>query len=151
MSSAASPQFALVATLLVRVESPTVVSPTRRVIGIKGGEVLGPKITGKVLPGGADFQVNRPDSVTELEARYIIQTDSGALIYVVNTGYRHGPAEVMERLQRGEAVDPALIYFRCTPRFETAAPEFQWLTKNVFVGTAARYPDRVELVIYQLL
>jgi Protein of unknown function (DUF3237) len=92
-----------------------------------------------------------PTTPPELEAHYVVETDSGALIYVVNTGFRHGPLEVMERLQRGEAVDPGLLYFRCTPRFETAAPEYQWLTSNVFVGTAARHPDRVELAIYQLL
>ena len=73
------------------------------------------------------------------------------MIYVINTGFRHGPPEAMERLQRGEAVDPALIYFRCTPRFETEDAEYQWLTKNVFVGTAVRRPDAVELAIYQLL
>jgi hypothetical protein len=151
MSDAAPPLLEHIANLVVRVAAPTVVSSSRRIIGITGGEILGPKIHGKVLAGGADFQVIRPDHTTELEARYVLETDSGSLIYVVNTGYRHGPPEAMERLQRGETVDPALIYFRCTPRFETAAPEYQWLTKHVFVGTAARYPDRVEMAFYQLL
>jgi len=140
-----------VADLVVRVAPPTVVSSSRRVIGITGGEVSGPRIRGKVLPGGADFQVIRADNTTDLEARYVIETDSGSLIYVVNTGYRHGPPEAMERLQRGELVDPALIYFRCTPRFETAAAEYHWLTRHVFVGTAARYPDRVEMSFFKLL
>ena len=149
--SSAAPLLEHVADLVVRVAAPTVVSGTRRVIGITGGEVLGPKLRGKVLPVGADFQVIRADRTTELEAHYVFETDSGALIYVINTGFRHGPPEVMERLQRGETVDPALVYFRCTPRFETSAADYQWLTKNVFVGTAARYPDRVELTVFQLL
>lgn len=119
--SIAAPLLEHIADVEVRVAPPTVVSASRRVIGILGGEVLGPKIHGKVLPGGADFQVIRPDHTTDLEARYVLETDAGSLIYVVNTGYRHGPPEAMERLQRGEAVDPSLIYFRCTPRFETAA------------------------------
>jgi len=147
----AAPLLEHVADVLVRVAAPTVVSASRRVIGIMGGEVQGPKLRGKVLAGGADFQVIRADRTTELEARYVIETDAGALIYVINTGLRHGPAEAMERLLRGEAVDPALIYFRSTPRFETEAAEYQWLTKNVFVGTAVRRPDSVELAIYQLL
>ncbi len=151
MSIAATPRFEHVADLVVQVAKPAVISSSRRVIGILGGEVRGPKIRGKVLAGGADFQVIRPDHTTDLEARYVIETDAGSLIYVVNTGFRHGPPEAMERLLRGEAVDPALIYFRCTPRFETAAPEYQWLTKHVFVGTAARHPDRVEMSFYQLL
>jgi hypothetical protein len=151
MSAQPLPQLIHIANLAVRVAPPTIVSNARRVISITGGEVSGPKMQGKVLPGGADFQVIRPDGVIELTARYVLQTDSGALIYVENTGYRHGPPEAIERLQRGEPVDPQLIYFRCTPRFETAAPEYQWLTKHVFVGTAARFPDRVELAFYQLL
>jgi hypothetical protein len=145
------PAFEHIADLVVRVASPTVVSSSRRVIGITGGEILGPRINGKVLPGGADFQVIRPDHTTDLEARYVLQTESGSLIYVVNTGYRHGPAEAMDRLQRGEAVDPSLIYFRCTPRFETADAQYQWLTRHVFVGSAARYPDRVEMSFFMLL
>jgi len=147
----AAPLLEHIADVLVRVAAPTVVSASRRVIGITGGEVLGPKLRGKVLAGGADFQVIREDRTTELEARYVIETDSGALIYVINTGFRHGPAEAMERLLRGEVVDPALIYCRSTPRFETEAAEYQWLTKNVFVGTAVRRPDSVELAIYQVL
>ena len=146
-----APTFEHIADLVVRVAAPTVVSSSRRIIGITGGEVLGPRINGKVLPVGADFQVIRPDHTTDLEAHYVLETDSGSLIYVVNTGYRHGPPEAMERLQRGEAVDPSLIYFRCTPRFETAAPEYQWLTRHVFVGSAARYPDRVEMCFFMLL
>ena len=145
------PAFEHIADLVVRVATPTVVSSSRRVIGITGGEVLGPRIRGRVLPVGADFQVIRPDHTTELEARYVLETGSGSLIYVVNTGYRHGPPEAMERLQRGEAVDPSLIYFRCTPRFETADPEYQWLTRHVFVGSAARFPDRVEMCFFMLL
>ena len=145
MSTAAPPQLKHIADLVVRVAVPVIVSGARRIIGILGGEVTGPSMQGKVLAGGADFQVIRPNHTTDLEARYVIETDAGSLIYVVNTGYRHGPAEAMERLQRGEAVDPALIYFRCTPRFETTAPELEWLTRHVFVGTAARHPDRVEM------
>src|ERR1700689_1213450 len=128
------PALEHIADLVVRVAAPTGVSSARRVIGITGGEVLGPRIRGKVLPVGADYQVIRPDHTTDLEARYVFHTDSGSLIYVVNTGYRHGPPEAMERLQRGEAVDPSLIYFRCTPRFETADAEYQWLTRHVCVG-----------------
>jgi hypothetical protein len=147
----AAPLLEHVADVRVRVAAPTVVSSSRRVIGITGGEVVGPRLRGKVLPGGADFQVIRADRTTELEARYVIEAESGALIYVINTGFRHGPPEAMERLLRGEAVDPALIYFRSTPRFETDVAEYQWLTKNVFVGTAVRRPDAVELAIFQVL
>jgi hypothetical protein len=104
-------------------------------------------LTGIIRPGGADFQILRPDGVTELQARYVIEAPEG-LVYIENNGIRHGPPEAMERLRRGEFVDPAEIYFRSTPRFETAAASLQWLTTRLFVGAAARFPDRVELSVY---
>ena len=80
----------------------------RRVIPITGGRFLGERLSGTILPGGADWQVIRRDGVAHLDARYTLQTDDGALIYVRNEGYRHGPAEVIARVAAGEAVDPAL-------------------------------------------
>jgi hypothetical protein len=123
----------------------------RRVITITGGEVTGPRLRGRILPAGADFQVIRSDNVAELEARYVIETDDCALIYVVNRGLRHGPTEAMEKLRRGEPVDPDLIYFRSSPQFETAAEPYAWLTRHVFVAEGARYPDHVILRIYQVM
>jgi len=123
----------------------------RRVVPITGGEAHGPHLEGHILPAGADFQILRCDGVAELHARYTLRTTGGALIYVENTGLRHGPAGAMEKLQRGEPVDPALIYFRTTPRFETAAPSHLWLTRHLFVAEGIRRPDKVELSIYQVM
>ena len=123
----------------------------RRAIPILGGQVTGPKMKGHILSGGADFQILRRDGVTELEARYVIEAEGGAKIYVENKGLRHGPAAAMERLRRGEPVDPALIYFRATPRFETADEKYRWLTRHIFVGDGIRRPNRVELAFYQVM
>ena len=139
-----------VADLVITVAAPIEVG-SRRLIPITGGQAQGPRLRGHILAAGADFQTSRTDGVTELEARYVLQTDEGARIYIENRGLRHGPADAMEKLQRGEAVDPALLYFRTTPRFETAVPAYQWLTRHVFVGVGARFPDRVELAIYQVM
>ena len=87
----------------------------RRIIGIAGGSFSGARLSGKVLPGGADWQLIRADGVAYLDARYTLETSDGALIYVNNKGYRHGPRDVIERLARGEVVDPALYYMRATP------------------------------------
>ena len=122
----------------------------RRVVPINGGRVEGPRLTGRILPGGADFQVIRDDGLAELHARYVIEASSGALIYVENTGIRHGPREAIERLNRGEAVDPALIYFRTVPRFETAAPALAWLMRGIFICSGARHPDRVQLSYFHV-
>ena len=151
MSDRAAPQLVHVADLRARVAPAIEVSPSRRVIAITGGEALGPRIRGEILPGGADFQVVRVDGVIELRARYVIRAESGAFIYVENAGLRYGPPDAMEHLRSGKEVDASLIYFRTTPRFETSAPEFEWLTKHIFVATAARLPESVEIRFFQVL
>ena len=150
----AAPELAHAFDVAARVGAPIeiglIAGNLRRVIPVEGGEVLGPRIRGRVLPGGADFQIMRADGITELEARYVIETDDGGLIYVENRGVRRGPPELMAKLRRGETVDPALIYFRATPRFETAAPEYEWLMRSVFICAGARFPDRVELRFFEV-
>ena len=122
----------------------------RRIIGITGGTFTGPRLSGKVLPGGADWQLIRADGVACLDARYTLETADGALIYVNNKGYRHGPKEAMERLSRGEKVDPALIYTRTTPWFETSAARYAWLNRTVCIASGARRPAAVEFDVYEV-
>src|SRR5215471_21248366 len=95
----------------------------RRIIPIIGGEVRG-QINGKVCPFGADFQIIRPNELIELEAKYALQTDDGAIIYVENKGIRFGPADLLQKLKRDEPVDPKLIYCRTSPKFETGAAQY---------------------------
>jgi hypothetical protein len=120
----------------------------RRIIDITGGEVSGPKLTGRILPGGADWQIVRDDGTAVLEARYTIEAADGALVYVRNYGYRHGPAEVLARIAKGEEVDPSLYYFRTTPVFETGAAQHDWLNRTVAVCSAMRTADRVIIDFY---
>src|SRR6201994_245991 len=123
----------------------------RRIIPITGGEVKGADINGKVCAFGADFQIVRPDSSIELEAKYAIETDDGAVISVENRGLRRGPADLIAKLNRGEAVDPALIYFRTVPRFETGSARYRWLMQSLFIASAARHPGRVVIDVHQVL
>ena len=122
----------------------------RRIIGITGGSFAGPQLSGRILPGGADWQVIRSDGVAYLDARYTLETSDGALIYVRNKGYRHGPKEVIERMGRGEEVDPALYYMRTTPWFETSAAQYAWLNRTICVGTGARRAAVVELDFFEV-
>ena len=122
----------------------------RRVIAITGGSFRGEKLSGRVLAGGADWQVIRADGVAELEARYTLETSDDALIYVRNFGYRHGPADVLARLAAGEAVDPSLYYMRTTPRFETGAERYRWLNRLICVATGARRAASVELELFEV-
>ena len=86
----------------------------------------------------------------ELEARYVIEASGGELIYVDNRGLRHGPAEVVEKLMRGEPVDPTLVYFRAAPCFETEAAAFKWMTRSLFVCAGTRLPTEVLLSVYEV-
>jgi hypothetical protein len=122
----------------------------RRIIPITGGVFSGERLSGRVLPGGADWQVIRRDGVAHLDARYTLETADGALIYVRNKGYRHGPKEVLDRIAAGEDVDPSLYYMRATPWFETGDPRYAWINGIVCVATGARRAAAVELEIFEV-
>jgi hypothetical protein len=123
----------------------------RRIINILGGTVDGPKLKGRILPGGADWQIVRADGVVHLQARYTIEADTGAQILVDAEGYRHGPAEVMDRLARDETVDPALYYFRTFMRFETGDPAAAWLNRILAIGRGARMNRAVRIEVFEVL
>jgi hypothetical protein len=123
----------------------------RRIIEITGGRFSGERLSGKVLPGGADWQVIRADGVAYLDTRYTLQTDDGALVYVRNVGYRHGPAEVLKRVAAGEPVDPSEYYMRTTPWYETGDPRYAWLNRIICVATGARRAAAVELEVFEVL
>ena len=148
------PKFQFFADLRVQVGAPQEVGHTahglRRLIPIVGGTATGDGWSARVLPGGADFQLIVNDRLSELDARYVLETDGGDLIYVQNRAVRSGPAELIARLVRGEPVDPAQVYFRCSPSFETASMALGWITERMFVGTGARYPDAVAMRFFEL-
>ena len=122
----------------------------RRIVQITGGTFEGPDIRGRIVPGGADWQMIQPDGFSELDTRYTLETDKGDIVYVQNAGIRHAPPDVMKRLLAGENVDPALVYFRTVPKFETAAPELQWLARSVFIGIGERYPSDVRIRFWRV-
>lgn len=125
----------------------------RRIIPITGGSVTG-QINGSVLPGGADFQLVVSQTCADLDARYLLQLDdplwAGAHVFVQNRALRRGSPEDIDKLVRGEPVDPAAIYFRCAPTFEVSHPALTWMTESLFIGTGARYPDRVEMWFFRV-
>ena len=149
-----APKLTLAMTLRVQVGPPMelgeVPKGRRRIIPILGGTFEGPNIRGKVLAGGADWQIVRADGLAELDTRYALQTEQGSLIYVQNAGMRHAPPDITKKLLAGEAVDPAQVYFKTVPAFETSAPELQWLTRAIFVGTGERYPAEVVIRVWKV-
>ncbi|MCX6469765.1 MAG: DUF3237 domain-containing protein [Corynebacteriales bacterium] len=120
----------------------------RRIVPILGGSVTGPRLRGRVLPAGADHQYLRSERVTELDARYALETDDGARVAVENVGLRVGSATDVAALLRDEPVDPDRIYFRTQPRLSSAYPDYAWLADTLFVATGERTPTTVELDVF---
>lgn len=123
----------------------------RRIVPITGGSFEGPNIKGSVVTGGYDWQLLRLDNIIEIDARYLLQADDGDLIIVVNTGLRHGPPEVMQRLAKREDVDPSEYYFRSVPVFETGNPKYAWLMQSVFIANGIRKPKQVLIDVWRVL
>jgi hypothetical protein len=148
------PKLTLAMTLRVQVGPPMELGEVprgrRRIIPILGGSFEGPNIRGKVLPGGADWQIVRADGLAELDTRYALQTEQGSLIYIQNAGMRHAPPDVTKKLLAGEPVDPAQVYFKTIPTFETSAQELQWLTRAIFIGTGERSPSEVVIRVWRV-
>jgi hypothetical protein len=123
---------------------------TRRVAAVSGGTFRGERLRGEVLEGGSDWQVVRSDAVT-LDVRLVLKTDDGAMIGMRYPGLRHGPPEVMSRLDRGEPVSPGDYYFRSQPVFETSAPRYEWLNRVLAIGVGHRLPDGPVYSIFEIL
>ena len=148
------PRLELLYRASITVDAPQMFGPTpqaggeRRIINITGGEFSGARLRGQVLAGGADWQVIRGDGVAQLEARFSMRTDDGALFYVRNFGFRHGSPEVIARLFSGEEVDPSTYYFRMTPLVETGDARYAWLNALILVGSGMRTRTHVIYDVY---
>ena len=123
----------------------------RRVIDILGGSFQGDRLAGRIRPGGADWQIVRADGAADLDARYTLETNDGALVQVRSQGLRHGPPDVIARLAAGEAVDPSTYYFRTVLRFETGSTPLDWLNRVIAIAQGARRPRVVELDVFEVL
>lgn len=122
----------------------------RRFVAITGGRVQGRKLNGRILPGGADWQIVRADGAADIQARYLIEAENGARVAVESEGLRHGPPEVLAALMRGEYVDPSRYYFRTVMRFETADPALDWLNRILALARGERRDRLVRLDVYEV-
>ena len=122
----------------------------RRYVPLGGGTARGPELNGELVAGGVDWQLARADGVLEIAAHYVIRTEDGALVEVRSEGLRHGPAEVMQRLARGEAVPREAYFFRTLMRFTTGAPSWAHLNKVMAVAVGQREARAVLLDVYRL-
>ena len=123
----------------------------RRVGVVPGGVFEGDRLSGTVLEGGSDWQAVRPDGSTMLNVRLVLKTHDNALIGMTYQGLRHGPADVIARMEAGEAVPADSYYFRIAPMFETAAPRYAWLNGVVAVGTGHRLASGPVYSVFEVL
>ena len=132
-------------------ESRTEPYGERRIARFAGGDFDGPKLRGIVLPGGAGWILLRRDGVLDIEVRIVLETHDQRMIYMQWRGLRHGPEDVIARLNHGETVDPSSYYFRTTPYFETSSERYSWLNRICSIATGSRMGDRRGFDVYQVL
>ncbi len=146
------PRFELLFGMSLEVEEPNRIGEThagdRRVVGVSGGVFEGPRIRGRVLPGGSDWIVVRRDGVLVQDVRLVLRTEGGQDILMSYRGMRHGPEDVMERVDAGEDPDPSQYYFRTAPVFEAPDGEHDWLNKLVAFGVGRRRASGVTYAVY---
>ena len=123
----------------------------RRIIPIIGGTVRGPKLAGRILNLGADWQTIFASDVAELDTRYAMETEDGALIEIINYGLRHGPPEVIKAIAEGQEVAPDSYYMRTHARLETGDPRYEWVNRTLFLGVGARSRQSVAVRLYAIL
>ena len=139
----------------IEVKPPSIVGSTpghdRRIGEIAGGRFEGERLKGKILSGGSDWQSLRADGATTLNVRLVMETHDGALIAMTYLGVRHGPKEVLDRIARGESVNPSEYYMRATPYYETASPNYGWLNRVVSVAYGHRVAGGAIYQVFEIL
>lgn len=146
------PRLEFLFVMSLEIEAPDPIGPTswgdRRVVGVRGGSFDGPKLKGRVLPGGSDWILIRRDGALTQDVRLMLETDDKQHLLMSYRGIRHGPQSVMERLNSGEHVDPSEYYFRTAPIFEAPDGKYDWLNRLIVVASGRRLPDGVTYSVY---
>jgi hypothetical protein len=132
-----------------------VIGPTpggyRRIGIVPGGRFEGERLSGTVLDGGSDWQTVRGDGSTLLDVRLTLKTDDGELLSMTYRGIRHGPVDVMQRMNKGEVVDASSYYFRTNPLFETSSTKYDWINRLVAIGVGHRRTDGPVYSVFEIL
>jgi len=148
-------KYEFLCDIVADLEEPIEVGSTphgvRMIYNIKGGTVEGPKVSGKILPTGADWLIIRSDMVAELDVRATMQTDDNEIVYTYYRGIINADLEIFDKIQKGEDVDPTEYYFRTTPVFETSSEKYGWINRIVSVGVGKLAKNKVIYKVYMIL
>ena len=154
LESLPEPRFEFIFGMSLEVQKPDRIGPThagdRRVVGVSGGSFEGPKLKGQVLPGGSDWIVVRRDGVLIQDVRLVLHTNDDHNILMSYRGMRHGPEDVIKRVDSGEDPDPSEYYFRTAPIFEAPDGEYDWLNKLMAFAIGRRRTTGVTYAVYAL-
>lgn len=154
MSTPTTPALEKVFTIEAEVDAPRSAGPgpmgERLHIAITGGRVHGPRLSGRILPGGSDWPLIAPDGTSHIAAHYTVEAEDGTLIYVVNKGLRVSSAEVMARLRAAEPVSPDEYYMRAAPVFDVPDGPHQWLREALFVSSIAPKGRTIVIDVYRI-
>ncbi len=123
----------------------------RRIGIVTSGEFTGERLSGTILDGSSDWQTIRRDGSTTLDVRLLLRTDDGVFVPMSYRGVRHGPPDVLARIDKGEAVDPASYYFRTNPVFEAPTGKYEWLNRVLAIGVGHRFPDGPVYSVFEVL
>jgi hypothetical protein len=155
MSHPDAPQLEFVASGRIQVDVSRVVGAAgrtqRRVVPITGGTFEGPRLRAVVVGGGADWQIDDGEGVVAIEARYLIETQDGVTISVINRGLRRASPEITAKLAAREPVSPDAYYFRATPAFDAPPGPYAWMRESLFLSIGRREPDSVSLDVFRVL
>ena len=113
-------------------------------VHVSGGEVTGPRVSGKLRSVGGDWLTIRPDGVAALDVRFTIETGDGALIYVTYSGTSDWGEDGYERSLQG-AAPAAGAPIHITPRFYASHPNYLWLNRIHCLGVGQARDDRSEV------
>jgi len=140
------PQFEYAFTISIELAGiqwvrPSSIGATRAAVYAASGTVEGPRLNGRVIPmSGGDFPLVRPNGVIDFDARYLLEADDGAIIYLQNRGYRWAGEQAMAKMARNDPLDPGEYYMRVSPKFDAPDGPHEWLSRHVFVGVAEKLP-----------
>ncbi|MGE5722104.1 MAG: DUF3237 family protein [Sphingomonadales bacterium] len=132
---------------------PTALGDTRAAVYAASGTIEGPRLNGRVVPmSGGDFPLVRPNGVIDFDARYLLEADDGAIIYLQNRGFRWARSpEIAEKMARNEPVEPDDYYMRVSPKFDAPAGPHEWMSRHMFVGVAEKIPGANRIHYFVIL